>query len=109
MLRRICAAVVIAAGALSFGCGQTCKCDGDPCTGCSGNTPAAPALETGTHVAGDATTDVTLPDATGDGAGSSDSNGSAAYIDAGGGYDSGGANDGGAECITGCSRGMGAC
>jgi len=36
MLRAICAAVTIAACALSLSCGQTCKCNGDVCSDCRG-------------------------------------------------------------------------
>jgi hypothetical protein len=126
--------MVLAACALSLGCGKTCMCHGDVCTDCSGTTSTAPAPDTGTPEAGDPTTEssVTLgcdfdaaacPSACDSrciDAGGSDSGSSApdnqaggpdsgSSVDAGSAHDSGGGSDGGAECITGCSRGTTAC
>jgi hypothetical protein len=118
--------LALAAFALSLGCGQICRCQGDMCTDCSVAAPAPPGPETGTPGAADATTESAVPDARGADAdpttdtstppcrddqscsGGASPDG-AADIDAGSGHDSDVANDGGAQCITGCSRGTIAC
>ncbi|HLK39737.1 MAG TPA: hypothetical protein VKU41_23435 [Polyangiaceae bacterium] len=103
--------VVLAAHALSLtslGCGQTCTCHGDVCVNCDGTTPTA-ISDAGVAAIGDATTERAVLDAPGDGAASLNSDGGPVGVDAVAGHDAGGASEGGAECITGCSRSATSC
>jgi hypothetical protein len=133
MLRAICAAVTLAACALSLGCGQTCKCNGDVCLDCSGtSTPAASGVDAGNPASGDAAVESAALDGAGDDGntttdgstplcrddqscptGGSDGgdflDGGVAPDDTGSGHDAGAANDGVAACISGCARGQITC
>jgi hypothetical protein len=59
--------LAVAACALALACGQTCKCEGDVCTDCSGTTPTAPAPDGGTPDASNlAVVDATVDGLSGD-------------------------------------------